>query len=118
MTNPTCGSVFRLLVGRKQNGAIDRPYLVGRAYYVEGENYYLLKLAMFPERTLVLKKTGRTHASYTVFADCVEGFPTKRFREAVGFARLPPDMKTHLEIRLPLIGRTLFMDLFPFREEE
>ncbi len=116
--NPTAiGQFYRLVVGRKHNGAIKNPYLVGKAYYVEEDGYYLVRLSMFPHTTYFIKKSRRNQNGYNVFADYVREHETTRFQNPVGFGRLAADLKTHLEVRLPLLGRTVFMDLFPVKEE-
>lgn len=118
MNPKAIGKFYRLVVGRKQSGAIKYPYLVGKAYYIEEDNYYLVRLSMFPQISYFLKKSNRSQNGYNVFADYVRDHETTRFQNPIGFGRLAGDLKTHLEVRLPLLSRTVFMDLFPVKEDE
>lgn len=111
------GPVYHLVTGRTTNGAVDHALKAGRAYFIPDDGFYLLRLAMFPGQSYFLKKNSGSQTHYTVYADYVREADGFRFRDPVGCARLMGNIKTHLEIRFPLLARPLYMDLFPIQAQ-
>jgi len=102
-----------LVTGVKQNGKIIRTYIAGNAYLYEGSDYYVVNLLLFPEKNLFVKKDAASRDKYTVFARCYKQDGKFHFKSPVGNAYLNEDLKTHLEIYLPLLSRRIFMSLYP-----
>lgn len=88
----------------------------GSATLYEGETHYVLRLYMFPRQTYYLVRNRNSDSQYTIFGHRV--FDPKsesgvRFQNPVGSGRLGDSTENVLEIRLPLLARSLFMDLYP-----
>ncbi len=106
---------YEIVMGRVTVGKITHPMLAGFAIQFEGETHYVVRLSMFPTMPYYLCKNRDSQTHYTVYAKLVKDAETGliRFQNPVGSGRLMPDLKSHLEIRFPLFGNSLFMNLFP-----
>jgi hypothetical protein len=102
-----------IVIGRKQNGELTNALATGQAFLREGDNYYTVKLMMFPGQTYYLVKNKDSHDRYTVFAKQVKTEDTMKFQNPVGSGRLSLELSSHLEIYFPVIRSQMFMCLFP-----
>jgi hypothetical protein len=101
------------IVGGKQEGAqLKRTFRAGEAYLHEGDDYYVVKLVPFPF-AYYLKKNHESETNYTIFAKRVEQRESTILRDPIGLAFLGKDLRTHLEIKIPLLRLHLFMNLYP-----
>ncbi|MBI2712753.1 MAG: hypothetical protein HYX41_07875 [Bdellovibrio sp.] len=107
-------SKYEIVLGRLLNGNIVKPLLVGFAVQFEGESHYVIRLTMFPNNPYYLCKDRDSHSHYTAFAKVVRDpeSTSVRFLNPVGSGYLTPDLKSHLEIWFPLLGTSVFMNLF------
>ena len=100
-------------MGEKKLGTLHDSVIAGHAIHYAGDDHYLLKLMMIPNVSYFLAKNPGSQATYTVFTKCLRLGERLRFQNPVGFARLTDDLKTHMEIELPLFKTSVFMSLFP-----
>jgi len=105
---------YELFVGRFVDGELKSPMLAGFAVQFEGEAHYVVRLTMFPATPYYLSKNRDSQTSYTIFAKMVKdnATGTVRFQNPIGSGKLLSDAKSHLEIRFPLLGTSVFMNLF------
>jgi hypothetical protein len=96
----------------KSGGELDRAFRAGEAFLHEGDDYYVLKLAAFPF-AYYLRKNKNADTNYTVFARRRETPDGVRLQDPVGKASLVEDLKSHLEIQIPILRLNLFMNLYP-----
>lgn len=108
---------YEVHMGEVEDGILLYPMLAGFAVQFEGTEHYVLRLTMFPSQPYYLCKNKDSLTSYTLFAKAVKDPESRavRFQNPIGSGRLPDDLKSHLEIRIPLLGTSLFMNLFPRR---
>ena len=106
---------FDLVTGRIENGNIVKPLHAGVALSYPGEAHYVMRLSMFPKQFYYLSKNQESQTQYTVFSRRIVDPDSGAvlFQKPVGQGRLVPEIKTHLEIRFPLLGASVFMSLFP-----
>ena len=106
---------YEVVIAKGVNKTLIHPMLVGFAVQFRGDNHYVIRLLMFPNNPYYLTKNRDSLMDYTVFAKIVKDATTGavRFQNPVGSANLLSDLKSHLEIRFPLLGTTVFMNLFP-----
>ncbi|GEM_PF-910923 len=109
-------TVHDVVTGRKIDGVIFRPLTAGQAYLGAGTEYYVLRLTMFPRTRYFVKRNKDSMLTYTVYAKRFRDGDITQFDEPVGAAYLNPELKSHLEIKFPLLGRSVFMNLFPSEE--
>ncbi len=102
-----------ILIGRKQDGELTKTLVAGQAFLNEGDNFYTVKLMMFPGQTYYLMKNKDSQDRYTVFAKQVKTEDTMKFQNPVGSGRLSEDLTAYLEIYFPVIRSQMFMCLFP-----
>jgi hypothetical protein len=105
--------IYPIVVGRKDGGTLKWPFLVGHAYQFEGNNYYLVKFLMFPEQRYYLVKSDESQTEYKLFSDIEDSGIQRKFQSLVGLGSLGHDLKTHLQIKFPLLRSRVFMDLHP-----
>jgi len=106
---------YEVVIAKAINKVLIHPMLVGFAVQFAGESHYVIRFLMFPSNPYFLIKNRDSQTDYTVFAKLVKepaGGPI-RFQNPVGSGRLLSDLKSHLEIRFPLLGTHVFMNLFP-----
>lgn len=104
---------FDLAIGRIEQGNLQAPKHAGVAIRTADDSYFSLRLSMFPNVIYYLNKNAAQNGTYTVFSRLIKGTECTKFQNPVGFARLRPDLRTHMEIRFNLLERPLFMSLFP-----
>ena len=109
---PDARPLYEVFLGSKYDGKLNSIHIAGFATLSDGSNFYYLRLMMFPGMTFYLSKNNNPE-SYTIFAKFVGTEASFKLQNPVGTARLSDDLKTHLEIRFPLLARPLFMSLFP-----
>lgn len=105
--------VFEVYLGTKNGGELVDKVIAGHAFLYEGDTHYVLKLMMIPNVVYFLGKNPESQITYTVFTKCIELPKRLKFQNPVGFARLTDDLKTHMEIELPLFRTKVYMSLFP-----
>lgn len=113
--NKTQATRFDIVTGKIENGTIFKPMHAGVALSYPGEAHYVLRLSMFPRCFYYLNKNQDSASQYTVYSRRVVDKNTGAvlFQKPVGQGRLAPEIKTHLEIKFPLLGTSVFMSLFP-----
>ena len=102
----------QVVCAEKSGGVLDGAFRAGEAFLHEGDDYYVLKLAAFPF-AYYLRKNKNADTNYTVFARCRETPDGVRLQDPVGKASLVEDLKSHLEIQIPILRLNLFMNLYP-----
>jgi hypothetical protein len=106
-------SVFPIVTGSRNADQVLVGVNVGWSILFPNQNYYVVKLQMFPRNTYFMVKNARRPMEYFVFAKRkIEG-GTDRFQSLVGVAHLDESLKTHMELEFPLIPTKLFMRLQP-----
>jgi hypothetical protein len=109
-------TVYQIVTGQRVGNHIQHPLIAGYAFHHEGANHYEMRLMMFPGVTYYLSKNRDSLTNYTIFSKCIRDNAGSRFQNPVGSGRLDDNLRSHLEIRFPLLGSKVFMDLFHFRE--
>jgi hypothetical protein len=106
---------FEVVLAKLGSNGLTQPMLAGFAVQFEGESHYVIRLTMFPNNPYYLSKNKGSQDGYTVFAKVLKDPETSaiRFQNPVGSGRLLEETKSHLEIRFPLIGTSVFMNLYP-----
>ena len=112
---PVLSAKYELVVAKLADGELKNPMLAGFAVQFEGEAHYTVRLTMFPNSPYYLSKNRDSQTNYTIFAKLVKDPATGavRFQNPIGSGKLLSDSKAHLEIRFPLLGTSVFMNLFP-----
>lgn len=107
-------TIYEISTGTMVDNKLTQAYIAGHAVHEEGNNFYLVRLMMFPGmRYYLCKNYGKTD-QYTLYTKQIRNEKgLVRFQNPVGFGRLQPVSKTHLEIYLPLLRAQVFMSLFP-----
>ena len=111
---PTLSAKYELVVAKLIDGELKNPMLAGFAVQFEGEAHYVVRLTMFPSVPYYLSKNRDSQECYTIFAKVVKD-PTSgalRFQNPIGSGKLLANAKSHLEIRFPLLGASVFMNLY------
>jgi hypothetical protein len=106
-------SIFEIVSGVRGRGEIIRPQLAGHATLQSGSDYYLVRLMVFPGVTYYLSKNRSSLDTYTLFSKKITVDGEVRLQNPVGSGRTMGDLKTHLEVKVPLLNLTLYMNLFP-----
>lgn len=106
---------YEIVIGKLMDGTLVNPMLTGFAVQFEGDSHYVIRFTMFPNIPYYLCKNRDSQTHYTAFAKVVKDPYTNeiRFQNPVGSGKLLADLKSHLEIRFPLLGTSVFMNLFP-----
>lgn len=102
----------QVVSAEKNGGHLERSYRAGEAFLHEGDDYYVLKLAAFPF-AYYLRRNKAASGHYTIFARRRYLAEGARLQDPVGRASLVDDLKSHLEIQIPILRLNLFMSLFP-----
>lgn len=115
--NPTAESnektALEIMTGRKKLGKIFNKRTAGYAYLPVGSDVYEVKLMMFPRHTYFLKQNRDSMYRYTVYSKRVLENSQTKLSSPVGFGSLSRDCQNFIEIYFPLLGRVLFLDLYP-----
>jgi hypothetical protein len=103
---------YDLYRGRETNGQLTGLRICGYAFQNEGDNYYRVKLFMFPDNTYYMSKNSGD--GYTLFSKMVNQDEGKvGFQNPVGFAKTMDEVRTHIYVRFPDLSSHMFMSLFP-----
>ena len=120
MTTPQtvlCGK-YELVVAELSHGEngpeLKNPLLAGFAVQFEGDSHYVVRLSMFPGIPYYLSKNRSSQTQFTLFGKLVKDPETYaiHFQNPIGSGKLINETKSHIEIRLPLLGTSVFMNLF------
>ncbi len=111
--NESTESIFEIVTGFRSRGEILRSMVVGHATLYPESDHYFVRLMIFPGMTYYLSKNRSSNDSYTLFAKKTFINGEVRLQNPVGTGRMLGDVKTHLEMRIPLLNLSLFMSLFP-----
>jgi hypothetical protein len=106
-------SVFPIVTGVREQDQVHTGVNVGWSILFPGQNYYVVKLQMFPRNTYFMVKNAKRPMEYFVFAKRKTEGPSTRFQSLVGVAHLDESLKTHMELEFPLIPTKLFVRLQP-----
>lgn len=104
---------YEILIGKKQDGELQKSLISGHAFLMEGDSHYTVKLMMFPGQTYYLTKNRDSHDRYTVFSKLVQYDQESRFQNPVGSGRLSSELGSYLEIYFPVLKSQMFMCLYP-----
>ncbi len=93
---------------------LKNPQLAGFAVQFVGEEHYVVRLNMFPSQAYYLTKNRDSQSNYTLFSKVLRDREAGvvRFQNPVGSGKLSQETKAHLEIRFPLLGTSVFMNLY------
>ena len=105
-------SKHQLVLAKKEGKELKRISRAGDAFLHEGNDFYVIKLAIFPFPFYMRKNSGESH-KFTLFARRKEDFGETRLQDPIGRGVVLQDLTTHLEIRIPLLKTSLYMNLFP-----
>jgi hypothetical protein len=106
-------AVFPIVTGTRNSDHVNTGVNVGWSILYPGQNYYVVKLQMFPRNTYFMVKNSKRPLEYFVFAKRTTEGPTPRFQSIVGVAYLDESLKTHMELEFPLIPTKLYVRLQP-----
>lgn len=106
-------TALEILTGRKKLGKIFNKRTAGYAYLPVGSDVYEVKLMMFPRHTYFLKQNRDSIHRYTVYSKRVWENSQTKLSSPIGFGSLSRDCQNFIEIYFPLLGRVLFLDLYP-----
>ena len=105
---------FEIYAGFKKDNDLEAKVQVGTAFKNNDENYYKIKLMMFPSQTYYIVKNHAEVSRYTIFSKIlVEANGKNKFLNPVGSGVLDPQMLNYLELRFPLLRSYIFMSLYP-----
>ncbi len=108
--------IHDLVVGEMGSDGGLTPFCnVGQAFQFLGEDHWVLSLMMFPNHYYYLCRDPESELSYSVFSRKCDRSIKPRFMKKVGDGKLNEVLKTHLELRLPLLPQSIFMSIFPKR---
>ena len=105
-------SKHNIVWAKNNEGKLSRQVRAGDAFLHEGDDYYVLKLAVFPF-SYFIRKNKDSEGRYTIFAKRVTHGDEVRLQDPIGRAMLLDDLKTHLQLNIPLLRLNLYMSLFP-----
>ncbi len=100
-----------IVIGKRNQGTLEKPLLTGHAFLNAGDEFYTVKLMMFPGQTYYLVK-NRDSQRYTVFAKQVSDERGTRFQNPVGLGQLLQDVM-YMEIYFPILRSQMYMSLYP-----
>ncbi|CAN5418674.1 hypothetical protein BH10BDE1_BH10BDE1_28100 [soil metagenome] len=100
-----------IVIGKINSGQIEKPLLTGHAFLNAGDDFYTVKLFMFPGQTYYLVK-NREAKRYTVFAKHIRDERGTRFQNPVGLAQLMEGVLC-IEIYFPVLRSQMYLSLFP-----
>ena len=106
-------TALEILTGRKKLGKIFNKRTAGFAYLPTGSDVYEVKLLIFPRHTYFLKQNRHSDHAYTVYSKRAWENNQTRLSSPIGFGSLSRDCQNFIELYFPLLGRVLFLDLFP-----
>src|SRR6185312_17132784 len=98
--------------GRKFNGELLDPLPTGQCFLNEGDEFYILKLMMFPGQTYYLVKNRSSADRYTVFAKILRDEGQLKYQNPVGSGKLNADLPSYMEIQFPILRAQMFMNLY------
>jgi len=102
----------QVVCGKKNGSELEACFRAGEAFLHEGDDYYVLKLAAFPF-AYYLRKNKNAGSNYTIFARKRESATETKLQDPVGRASLGEELKSFLEIKIPILRLNLFMNLYP-----
>lgn len=105
-----------LFTGQKSGNDVGNKLAAGAAYCSEETRVYRLKLMMFPGRTYYMVKNQGSVDRYTVYAKKFEEKEQVKLLNPVGSGVLDPSLQSYLEIKFPILGTSIFMNLYPSQE--
>lgn len=103
---------YDLSFGRKFDGRLVMTRDAGHALNIEGTNYYNVYL-WHTGKYYYLSPNRDKETTYTIFEKKTDDANTSYFRNPVGRAWVPSDLKTHLELDFNAMEKHLFMSLYP-----
>lgn len=107
------GSRYELVVGRKLNHQLVNTLATGQCFLNEGDDFYTVKLMMFPGQTYYMVKNRNSSDRYTIFAKIIRDEKSVKFQNPVGSGRLTEELSTHMELYFPVLRSQMYMCLFP-----
>jgi hypothetical protein len=104
---------YDIVIGRRVEDKLLNTLTTGLSFLNEGEEFYSIKLMMFPGQTYYLAKNRNSPDRYTIFAKLLKDEGTTRFQNPVGSGRLNQDLPSHMELYFPVLRSQMYMCLFP-----
>lgn len=105
-----------IFTGFKKEGNIEAKLLVGAAFKDNGVAHYKVRLMMFPGYTYYLVKNRDSVDRYTVYSRSKNENNHLKFINPVGSAILDSKLQSYLEIKFPLLRASMFMSLYPLKQ--
>jgi hypothetical protein len=106
-------AIFPIVTGSRVSDEVQTGVNVGWSILYPDQDYYVLKLQMFPRNTYFMVKNLKRPMEYFVFSKRKTEAGSSRFQSIVGVAYLDENLKTHMELEFPLIPTKLFIRLQP-----
>jgi hypothetical protein len=106
-------AVFPIVTGIRLNNEVLSGVTVGFSYLYPDQDYYVLKFPMFPRDSYFMVKTFKRPFEYFLYSRKKRVGERTRFQGIVGVAHLDENLKTHMELELPMLQTKLFMSLQP-----
>jgi hypothetical protein len=106
-------SKHELLIGKKKNAELVNAMVAGQAFQRTDENYFTVKIMMFPGQTYYLVKNREGNNRYTVFSKLVKTQESTKFQNPVGAGRLSAELPEYMEIYFPVLRTQMFLCLYP-----
>ncbi len=103
---------FEIVSGKCFEGQIHNSKYAGNAIYQVDDDYYKVRLNLFPTITYFVRK-NKDHLTYTIFSKMVKTNEGLKFVNPVGMAKIKEDLKTYMAIKFELLNASLYMSLFP-----
>jgi hypothetical protein len=104
---------YALVVGKNVSGELQNALTTGTCFLNEGDDFYTLKLMMFPGHSYFVVKNRNSQDRYTIYSKRFREGDRFRFQSPVGSGRLNSELSTHMEIYFPVFQTQMFMSLYP-----
>ena len=105
--------VFPILIGKRQGGDLKQVKKVGRCILDRGNEFYRLKLLMFPRETYYIEKSPYNDCTFKVHSKMFFSRGKAGFVDQIGSGLLENSLKRYMRLSLNLVPFTLYMDLYP-----
>lgn len=105
---------LEVVMGKKENGGLVFVSTVGHVLVWPTTSYYLVKLWMFGGQSYFLSASQNNPRKYTLFAKKQVGPDgSVKLQNPIGHGVVNEEMPEYIELRLKLLGRSVFVNLIP-----
>jgi hypothetical protein len=102
----------QVMAGRPFDDKLVNAFRAGEAFLHEDDSHYVLKIAAFPF-AYYLQKNRESEHNYTIYAKKILAPEGPVLRDPIGRGRLTEDLRSFLELTIPIFRLRLFMNLYP-----